>query len=275
MKDLHIHTKYSDGEYDEYQILEKIKTSGIDEFAICDHDTTEGSEKVFSLLVNESSGLKFHSGVELTSRVNGALGGVNVHLLVRDFNFNDRNVNYLINKASSLRKEKVMRMAYYIASAFGIKFTDKELFDVMQSTNTVGKPHMYKLLSKHITIEREQFYRRMDGLVTNDLRLDALEVLSLVSRGNGNVTLAHPKEIMREYKLGYEDIDFLANYLKSYGLYGIETKHSLHTKEDYLSFHKIAQKYDLVESCGSDFHGEHVKPNVFLGVCEKQETLNF
>lgn len=275
MKDLHIHTKYSDGEYDEYQILEKIKAAGIDEFAICDHDTIKGSEKVFNLLVNENSGLKFHSGVELTSRVNGALGGVNVHLLVRDFNYDDKNIIYLINKASSLRKEKVKRMADYIASAFGIKFTDKELLDVMQSTNTVGKPHMYKLLSKYITIEREQFYRRMDDLVTNDLRLDALEVLSLVSQGNGNVTLAHPKEIMREYKLDYNDIDFLASYLKSCGLYGIETKHSLHTKEDYANFHKITKKYDLVESCGSDFHGEHVKPNVFLGICEKQETLNF
>ena len=49
MKDLHIHTKYSDGEFDEKQILEQIEIAGITEFAICDHDTIMGSQKVFEL----------------------------------------------------------------------------------------------------------------------------------------------------------------------------------------------------------------------------------
>ncbi len=42
MKDFHIHTKYSDGEYDENEIIDKILQKGITEFAICDHDTIEG-----------------------------------------------------------------------------------------------------------------------------------------------------------------------------------------------------------------------------------------
>ena len=49
MIDLHIHTKYSDGEYDE-KIIQKVKDSGIDEFAIFDHDTIEGSKRVFDEL---------------------------------------------------------------------------------------------------------------------------------------------------------------------------------------------------------------------------------
>ena len=34
MKDLHIHTKYSDGQYDEKEILDKIIKASITEFAI-------------------------------------------------------------------------------------------------------------------------------------------------------------------------------------------------------------------------------------------------
>ena len=67
MVDLHIHTKYSDGEYDEYEILEKIKEAGITEFAICDHDTIEGSQKVSELLKN--SDLIFHTGIELSCTI--------------------------------------------------------------------------------------------------------------------------------------------------------------------------------------------------------------
>ena len=49
MIDLHIHTKYSDGEYDE-KIIQKVKDAGIDEFAIFDHDTIESSKRVFDEL---------------------------------------------------------------------------------------------------------------------------------------------------------------------------------------------------------------------------------
>ena len=47
--DLHIHTKYSDGELDEYEIIKEVINSNIKEFSICDHDTIEGSKKVFDV----------------------------------------------------------------------------------------------------------------------------------------------------------------------------------------------------------------------------------
>ena len=48
--DLHIHTKYSDGELDEYEVINEVIKSNVKEFAICDHDTIEGSKKVYDLL---------------------------------------------------------------------------------------------------------------------------------------------------------------------------------------------------------------------------------
>jgi len=54
MKDLHIHTKYSDGELDELEIIEEVIKCGVKEFAIADHDTIEGSKKVYNLLSKHS-----------------------------------------------------------------------------------------------------------------------------------------------------------------------------------------------------------------------------
>lgn len=272
MKDLHIHTKYSDGEYDENEILKKINDAGILEFAICDHDTLEGSKRISEILKKQNTNLIFHSGAELSSRVSGIFGGVNVHLLVRDFDYNESGINVLVNEASLLRKKRIQRLVDCIADAYGIRFSKEEIEETKRSTNTVAKPHMYRLLCKYGNFSRQHYSEIMRAnLREDDLKLDAKKVLELVHNGKGNVTLAHPKRIMVRYNLTYKDIDKLVEYLKSLGLDGLETEHSSHTRQDINEFKKIAKKYNLCESRGSDFHGENVKPNIFLGVCEKKE----
>lgn len=51
----------------------------------------------------------------------------------------------------------------------------------------------------------------------------------------------------------------------SYGLKGIEVFHSSHSKEEMGYYLEIANKYNLLVSGGSDFHGESVKPDIELG----------
>ena len=269
MKDLHIHTKYSDGEYDEQEIVKKINDAKIDEFAICDHDTIEGSKRVFNVLKSQNSKLIFHSGVELSCRVKELFGGINVHLLVRDFDFNNKDISRLIEEISALRLQKINRMVDFVEKIYGVKISQEEIEQVLKNTKSFGKPHIFSLLSKHGKFDRELFYKNMNNLKTGDLKLDAIEVLHTFKDGGAVVTLAHPIEIMEEYNLAYNDIDGIVAYLKVNGLKGLETKHSKHTEKDAKIFSDIAKKYNLQESCGSDFHGEQVKPNVLLGVCEK------
>ena len=108
--DLHIHTLYSDGELDEYEIIKEIEKAELDEFAICDHDTIEGSKRVFDLLSKENVKAIFHSGVELSSRYKD----INLHLLVRDFNLCDENMKYLIDKINRLRKQRTDFMLEFV-----------------------------------------------------------------------------------------------------------------------------------------------------------------
>ena len=51
----------------------------------------------------------------------------------------------------------------------------------------------------------------------------------------------------------------------SCGLKGIEVYHSSHSKEEMNYYLKIANKYGLLISGGSDFHGKTVKPDIELG----------
>jgi predicted metal-dependent phosphoesterase TrpH len=272
MKDLHIHTKYSDGEDNEFEILQKIKKVGINEFAICDHDNLEGSQKVHNLLKKENSNLIFHTGVELSCIVNNYKSrNIDVHLLVRDFDYYDENILFLINKISSLRKQKIQRMVDLIKQVYNIHIKQSEINNTLKETNSFGKPHMYKILATYGNYDREEFFQNMRKLKSSDLKLDVLEVINKLKNTQGYVTLAHPIEIMKEYNMSYEDIDELVKYLSSKGLDGLETKHSTHTKEDADIFSKIAKKYNLKETEGSDYHGPNIKPTIKLGICEKKQ----
>ena len=268
MKDLHIHTKYSDGEFDENEILEKIKKAKLSEFAICDHDTIEGSQKVKELLIENGENIVFHSGVELTSRLN-FLNGFNIHLLAYDFDYDNENIIFLIDKISNLRLQKVSRMADLIKEAFNFEIPQKDITETLKTTNSFGKPHMFTILSKYISVDRKIFYSTMNNLHSEDLKLDANEVIEKVHNAGGKVVLAHLIEVVKEYDLNNQQLEEIIANLKNLGLDGLETKHSSHTKENSHLYSSLAKKYGLFETSGSDYHGPFVKPDIEIGNCEK------
>ena len=264
MKDLHIHTKYSDGDLDEFEIIEEIKKSNVKEFAITDHDTIEGSKKVFDILKSTNSGLILHSGVELTCRANDYQNGINIHLLLQDFDYNNPKIMKIVQEISILRQKKIEKMKKYIENAYKIIISDEEIENFAKNTNSFGKPHMYKILQNHGNHDREEYYDIMDDFDSKEYKLDATKVITNL-KNDCKIILAHPIEIMDEYDFDIEDIDKFVAHLTLLGLTGIETHHSSQTKELQEALTKIANKYNLIESYGSDFHGEKVKPGLEIG----------
>lgn len=271
MKDLHIHTKYSDGEYDEKQIVQEIKKAGIVEFAICDHDTINGSKAVRDYLNTINHNLIFHSGIELTCRLNNYMGGVNMHLLLHDFDYNDTRVLDVVKNISYLRLQKVKKMVQFVESEYNIKIPTNKLQEKLKNTDSFGKPHLYSIMCEIGVFDREQYYRKMDKLSTSEFKLDSKDTIKKLN-GVGKLILAHPIEIMKEYNYDLSDIEKIIKKLKEFGLNGVETYHSSQTKQIQMGLSKICQKYNLTESCGSDFHGPNVKPNLKIGDIQKKEN---
>jgi predicted metal-dependent phosphoesterase TrpH len=57
----------------------------------------------------------------------------------------------------------------------------------------------------------------------------------------------------------------MSKKLKDYGLDGIECVYSTHSKKDQFEINRIATKYNLKITGGSDFHGSN-KKHIDLGV---------
>ena len=66
--DLHIHSNYSDGSNSISELAEIIKDSGLEIFALTDHDTVSGCDEMAKLVGQNT---KFIKGVEFTCITNG------------------------------------------------------------------------------------------------------------------------------------------------------------------------------------------------------------
>lgn len=271
MKDLHIHTLYSDGELNEHAIVEEVFKSGVTEFAICDHDTIVGSKKVFEVLEkNNPHNLKFHSGVELSCRIPDMFGGINVHILYRDFEYDNPKLKKFLDEITEKRQRKLDVMVKFVKENFGVELNNEEIENLKAHTTVIGKPHIYQLLCKHKQVDSKVYYDTMNDLPSQNLKLDLYEVLKELKDEQGYFTLAHPIEIMEEYHLSYDDVESIVARFVPLGLKALETKHHKISAEEHKIFHTMAQKFNLLETEGSDFHGPHVKPNLHIGDIEKQ-----
>jgi predicted metal-dependent phosphoesterase TrpH len=77
------------------------------------------------------------------------------------------------------------------------------------------------------------------------------EAVDLIKGVGGVSCLAHPKTVNTENK----SLDDIVKMLADDGIQGLEVYHSDHTKKDSAEFKRLAEKYNLLITGGSDCHG--------------------
>ena len=72
--------------------------------------------------------------------------------------------------------------------------------------------------------------------------------------------------LWRPYQIGVDDetLDGIVRELVSYGLDAVECYYPRFTAEQQEYYLRLAEKYGLHVTGGSDFHGERVKPDIEL-----------
>lgn len=244
--DLHCHTKISDGStaIDELVILAKNK--GIDTISVTDHDTFGGVKR--AKVFGDKFGVKIIPGVEISAFDNDRKR--KVHLLCYLPKSSDRLVgilrrtNYNRKKAMSISIQKVLR-------AYPIPY-DMILRRTAGSTSIYKQHIMQALMDAGYTDEmfgdvfRKLFDTRF-GLAKSSFEYpDVFEVLRLIRESGGISVLAHPA-VYDSYDLMYELIEK--------GLNGIEVWYPRAADNDEKLLTEVAQKYNLIRTGGTDFHG--------------------
>jgi predicted metal-dependent phosphoesterase TrpH len=246
--DLHVHTTASDGTLTPSQVVQLAKKRRLKAIAITDHDTVDGVKE--ALEEGERASLEVIPGVEISANI----GRGSVHLLGYFVETEGGILKEKLDTLKGARSERNPRIVSKLKS-LGIAITYQEVV-AASGGGQVGRPHFAQvLLNKgYVSSLNEAFDRYLAQgapAYVDKYRLDVKEAIDLVLKAGGVPVLAHPFTL----NCMPGDLETLVNELVQDGLKGIEAFYPDHTREQTAQYRGLAEKFHLVKTGGSDFHG--------------------
>ena len=244
--DLHMHTSYSDGDYDIKEVIEMAVEAGIKTMAITDHDRADHFEKIKE--IGKDFDIRLIKGLEISAYDFESHKKVHIVGLFLP----ERTPE--IDKLNAITNKK--REAYHISllpklaeDGFDLDYTYLKTF----AKNSI----IYK--SDIFWAMKAKYPERMEGVgfkdvfhekTTDDLArtmgyIPVKDAIEAVNADGGLSIPAHPQE--------YDNWDEIEKY-KEMGLRAIEINHSRMKDGDFDRAKDFANRLDLLMSGGSDFH---------------------
>lgn len=259
--DLHIHSTESDGRLSPAEVVRKSAEAGLTVIALADHDTVDGI--VPALEAAESfPRLKVIPGVEIST---DAPKG-DIHVLGY---FIDYTHPGLMATLASLRKSRRERARAMIAKLKRLDIhIDWQRVQEIAGSGLIGRPHLAQaMLEKgYITSIKEAFTKYIawggPAYVTRH-KITPAEAVALIVKANGLPVLGHPSYI--------NDPEMMITELKAAGLVGLEVYYKDYTEETRKSLARLAGKYDLITTGGSDYHGLDDSTETMIGAADVPE----
>lgn len=260
--DLHVHSNISDGTLSPAEVVIRAADHGLSAIALTDHDTVNGipeAKKTAEQLEKEGRHIRVIEGVEISA----AYKGRDIHILGFFLNINNQELKRALDAAVQSRDERNEKMAAKLREA-GFDITVKAL-EFNNPNTVITRAHFARYMAEHKYVrDRKEAF---DKYLGNDCPcyvereyMKPEQAIRIIKNAGGIPILAHPLL----YKLTLDEIDELIRYLKDLGIVGIETIYSANTGFDEGIVRRYVNKYDLLMTGGSDFHGAN-KPQIEIG----------
>ena len=263
--DMHTHTNYSDGDLSPIDVVKRAIKNNIGTMAITDHDTIAGVKTIDrNNPIIKESGIRIINGIELSAKTKKG----RMHILGYGINLDNEMLNNKMIELKNNSINSVLSIMEQIKRDYGIRFDYDDIKELVNANHNLGRPDLAKLCIKYgyATTVQDAFDKYLIAAYEKTRQtskgLPYPECLELITKSGGIPVLAHPKTLELEEK---EFLVLLRNMI-DLGLKGIEVYHSSHTKDEMSYYLDIANRYNLLISGGSDFHGETVKPDIEIGV---------
>ena len=268
--DLHSHSIHSDGSATPAELVAMAKEQGLI-IALTDHNTVSGLPDF--LEEAEKSGVIAVGGTELScnhdEREFHLLG-----LFVAPEHY--ESVEALVSKFYILKQKSVVDLIDRLNSA-GYRVDYASAYKRTINGN-VNRAHIAAELLEggyvsSVTEAFETVLSKEGGFYVQPERLELIDAIRFLRSIKALPILAHPLK-----EISADQLCEILPALKEAGLLGIETMHSSYSEEDIAISKEIADRYSLLQSGGSDYHGA-AKPDVCLGTgkgnLDIQDTLYY
>lgn len=254
--DLHMHSTCSDGSDDPLTLLEHVREAHITTFSLTDHDTIKGNAIIREHVQQD---MTFINGIEFSTITPIR----QAHVLGYGFDETNEVLIEAIQKGEALRKHKLeVRLGYLKQQGVILKEED---IDDLRSLEIAAKPHIARALIKNgygSTIT-EAINTYLSGCPQENDRLDARSAIKAIKEAKGRVIWAHPLGGENVKRMSEERFYKQLHFLLDAGIEGLEVYYSRYNQDEVAFLENVANKYNLLISGGSDYHGKN--KNIHLG----------
>ena len=255
--DLHCNTTMSDGSLGIEDVILQAKRMNIDFLSITDHDTLSSFSR--AKILGERYGVKMIQGVEMSAWDKER--NRKVHIICYAPKKPDR-LEGLCLKSCEIRKSCSKEMIEKVMQLYPI--TPESVLKHCTGSKSIYKSHIMRALIEYgYALE---FYGELDKkLFSVDSGICLVEreypdvrfVLELIHSARGVAVMAHPAL--------YDSMELLAELAEEKKLDGVEVYHYSADDNQKKEMLDIAEKYDLIVTGGSDFHGLYNAVPTHLG----------
>lgn len=255
--DLHVHSTSSDGTFTPSELVSYGIKKGLKAFALTDHDTTDGIREAQEAACGTR--LTVIPGIELST----AWQNKDIHIL--GLNIEPENVRFQ-NRLRDFQQERDKRNMKIIRKMQeqGLQISYREMMNNFPDSIWT-RAHFARFLTDtgQVHTIAEAFSRFLGDhapcFVPRE-KVTPFQAIGLIHEGGGKAVLAHPLL----YHMTPEQLEELTALLVKNGLDGIEAIYSSNRGMDETNMRRLARKYNLFITGGSDFHGSN-KPSIDMG----------
>ena len=251
--DLHIHSQFSDGQFDIKQLVKLSITNGVGLISITDHDDIRSSLELKSN--PDIKEIEYVTGVELSSYIKLNEKIVRLHILGYGYDEENEELKSKLLEKKNLRtcvnKEYLVKLIHefpYLKYAMENVKCDKFIKLSRLIENSLDSKD---LSNDQLNAIKE--YLNNNRPIYPDYEFNALESLQIIKNADGYPVLAHPYQ----YGLTVKEEIALLKLLKENGLMGLEKYHSGDTANGMILQETMCDKFNLEWTLGSDFHEDH------------------
>ena len=254
--DLHLHSNYSDGQFNPEKVIDLAIETGMSGISITDHDTVDAIPLAEDYLMKKDiSNFELIKGIEFgTTYLDDE-----VHILGYFIDYKDKSLTKAIDSLKKRRKKRSLKIKDKLNS-LDIDISNEDI-RMESNTDFTGRVPIAKALVKKGYVESiSEAFEKYIGIgcpayVDKD-NYSVEEIISIIKNAGGVAILAHPVLLYNDKTI---------DYVRSLGIDGIECVHSKHDKETTRKFYDYAKKHNLLTTGGSDCHGRLIEGELLIG----------
>ena len=258
--DLHTHSNCSDGTYSVKELMDYAHAKNLAAIALTDHDTVDGLDEASSYVKENYPDMELIPGIEFSTVEEGK----DVHIVGLYIDHHNEEFKAKLGQFIDSRTIRNKKMCKKLSEEAGIPISYEELTSSFPGAVLTRAHYAKFMVDRGYARSRNEVFDKYIGdncpYYVEREKISPEEAISYVLEAKGVPVLAHP--IL--YHLSDRKLDALVARLKDAGLKGIEAIYSTYSPSEERQIKELAEKYELLISGGSDFHGAN-KPKIDLG----------